>query len=79
MLRRSRPSNSTSPLNAAFAPRVRPSTVRFETLLPEPDSPTMPSERPGVDGERDPVDGAHDAVVRLEPDLQVADVEQRHG
>ena len=34
---------------------------------------------PGVDGEGDAVDGAHHAVVRLEPDLEVADVEQRHG
>src|SRR3954471_20742927 len=30
----------------AFFWRVRPITVRLETLLPEPDSPTMPSARP---------------------------------
>ena len=43
---RSRPSNSTWPLNDALRARVSPSTVRFETLLPEPDSPTMPSDLP---------------------------------
>ena len=37
--------------------------VRAETLLPEPDSPTMPSERPALDVVGDAVDGAHDAVV----------------
>src|SRR3954452_25620243 len=45
--RRSRPSNITSPEMCAFFWRVRPITVRLETLLPEPDSPTIPSALPG--------------------------------
>src|SRR3954471_6911857 len=45
-LRRSRPSNITSPEMRAFRCRVRPMTVRLETLLPEPDSPTIPSAWP---------------------------------
>ena len=43
---RSRPSNRTSPLNVALPARVSPRMLMLETLLPEPDSPTMPSERP---------------------------------
>src|SRR3954463_14769926 len=43
---RSRPSNITSPEMRAFFWRVRPITVRLDTLLPEPDSPTMPSAWP---------------------------------
>ena len=38
--------------------------VWVDTLLPEPDSPTMPSVLPGVDVEREPADGLHDAVRR---------------
>src|SRR3954469_22709808 len=45
--RRSRPSNITSPVMCAFFWRVSPITVRLETLLPEPDSPTIPSALPG--------------------------------
>src|SRR4051795_198475 len=43
---RSRPSKITSPEMRAFFWRVRPITVRLETLLPEPDSPTIPSACP---------------------------------
>src|SRR3954452_14866171 len=43
---RSRPSKSTSPEMRAFFCRLSPITVRLETLLPEPDSPTMPSALP---------------------------------
>ena len=42
---RSRPSNSAVPVISA--PRVRPMIVWVLTLLPEPDSPTMPSVWPG--------------------------------
>src|SRR2546421_7708178 len=45
-VRRSRPSKITSPEMRAFFCRVSPITVRLETLLPEPDSPTMPSALP---------------------------------
>src|ERR1700704_2329929 len=44
--RRSRPSNITSPEMCAFDCRVSPITVRLDTLLPEPDSPTIPSASP---------------------------------
>ena len=47
------------------------------TLLPEPDSPTMPSTSPGRERERDAVDGAHEAVLGAERDVQVAHLEQR--
>src|ERR1700760_754303 len=40
MVSRSRPSNSAVPLTRA--PRTRPMMVWVDTLLPEPDSPTMP-------------------------------------
>src|SRR3954471_16280286 len=43
---RSRPSKITSPEMRAFFCLVSPITVRLETLLPEPDSPTMPSALP---------------------------------
>ena len=43
---RSRPSKSTCPLNVALPARVRPRMVWLDTLLPEPDSPTIPSDRP---------------------------------
>ena len=46
--------------------------------MPEPDSPTMPSELPAVDRVGDAVDGPHHAVVREERDLEVAHLEQRH-
>src|SRR5256714_11811330 len=45
-VRSSRPSKITSPEMRAFFCRVSPITVRLETLLPEPDSPTMPSALP---------------------------------
>ncbi len=44
MVSRSSPSNSACPV--IRAPRVRPMIVWVETLLPEPDSPTMPSVCP---------------------------------
>ena len=39
-------SKITSPSISAFVKRDRPITVRLDTLLPEPDSPTMPSALP---------------------------------
>ena len=49
--------------------RVRPITVSDDTLLPEPDSPTMPSAWPVLDRVGDAVDGLDDAVVGVEVDL----------
>src|SRR5918911_1097110 len=42
----SRPSKRTAPEIRARGWRVSPITVRLDTLLPEPDSPTMPSAWP---------------------------------
>ena len=53
-----------------------PMIVRQVTLLPEPDSPTMPSVLPSLDRERDAVDRLHDAVVRLEVGPEVVDLEE---
>src|SRR4051812_19627241 len=45
-LSRSVPLYSTSPSKRAFTPRVSPISVIAVTLLPEPDSPTIPSTLP---------------------------------
>ena len=61
------------------AKRVSPITVSDETLLPEPDSPTIPSALPRSTRVGDAVDGLDDAVVGLEMHREVADIEQvRH-
>ena len=52
--------------------------VWVETLLPEPDSPTMPRVLPGR-REGDTPDGLHDAVGGRERDVQVVDLEQGHA
>ena len=59
--------------------RVRPSAVIEETVLPEPDSPTMPERLAGLHLVGDPVDGVHDAVFGLELDAQILDAQQRLG
>ena len=59
--------------------RVSPISVIEVTDLPEPDSPTIATTSPAVDGERDAVDGPHDAVLGAEADAQVVDREQRLG
>ena len=41
------PRKEALPLITAFSARVSPRMVMFATLLPHPDSPTMPSVRPG--------------------------------
>ena len=51
--------------------------VRFVTLFPQPDSPTIPSVLPVLDRERHTVDRADDPVVGMEVRTQIADVEQR--
>ncbi len=56
---------------------MSPSVVSEETVLPEPDSPTIPSVRPGMHLVGDPVDGVHDAVFGGELDAQVLDPQQR--
>ena len=48
------------------------------TLLPEPDSPTMPSVLPASTENDRCCDRAHDPVVRAERDGEVIDLEQGH-
>ena len=69
----------TSPEIRACAELIRPITVSELTLLPEPDSPTIPRVSPGCDRVRDTVDGLHDAVVGVEVHLEVFDLQQRLG
>ena len=49
---------------------------RLRTVLPEPDSPTMPSDLP-LERERDAVDRADEAAFGLEVGPQIVDLEQR--
>ena len=58
---RSRPSNidpAARPARPGSA--VSPRVVSDETVLPEPDSPTMPERLPALHRIGDPVDGVHD-------------------
>ena len=74
---RSRPSNRIRPSIDVFFARVSPSVVSDETVLPEPDSPTMPRVCAGVDRVGDPVDGVDDAVFGGELNAQVLDLQER--
>ena len=51
--------------------------VSEETDLPDPDSPTIPNVCAAIDGVGDAVDGPDEAVLGLEVDLEVLDLEQR--
>ena len=62
-------------LDLRLLPRIRPITVRNDTLLPEPDSPTTPSVTPS--SVNDAVDGLHETVVGREVDAEVLDLEER--
>ncbi len=73
---RSRPLNSTSPEITVRSRLSSPMIARFETLFPEPDSPTTPSVSPRRERERDVGDRLDDAVRRREADGEPADVEQ---
>ena len=55
----------------------RPMIARLVTLLPEPDSPTMPRRLAPLELERQPVDRLDHAVVGREVHAQVADVQER--
>ena len=86
---RSTPSRKISPLRVLPCPawalrvcfavgrRCRPITARLVTLLPDPDSPTMPSVRPAFDPEAQAVDGLDQTVVGAEVHPQVTDVQER--
>ena len=76
---RSLPPKWISPVILEIFERVSPITVSEDTDLPEPDSPTIPSVRPGADVVGDAVDRLDEAVVGVEVDVQVADGEERLG
>ena len=59
-----------------FSPRVSPRMVRFVTLLPHPDSPTMPRVLPGSTANETPSTARPRAVVGVELDAQVLDLEE---
>ena len=75
---RSRPSNEIEPLTMRAVCASRPMIESAVTDLPQPDSPTMPSVRPLLDGEADAVDRVHVAAARLEVRAEVVDFENRH-
>ena len=77
MASRSWPSNQACPVTSA--PGTRPISAWAVTLLPDPDSPTMPSVSAARHLERGAPHGVHDAVRGVEPDVQVLDVQQRPG
>ena len=58
-----------------FRGSLSPMIERHVTLLPQPDSPTIPTVCPALDPEVDAVDGLDDAVVGAEVGAEVADVE----
>ena len=62
---RSSPSNIIRPLTMRAAGGSRRRIVSASVVLPEPDSPTMPSVSPALQRERDVVDGAHHAGAPL--------------
>jgi hypothetical protein len=47
------------------------------TLLPQPDSPTMPSASPGCELEVDAAYDGHEAASSLEGDAEVVQCQQR--
>ena len=71
---------SRSPMRISPVMRVRrgscsPNIANAVTLLPEPDSPTMPSVRPRSTAKTHPADGVHHAVLGVEPHGQITDLE----
>src|SRR5438874_1232502 len=51
---RSRPRSSTWPSITAFGSRIKPITAIIETVLPEPDSPTIPTTSPSASDRESP-------------------------
>ena len=73
---RSSPLYITSPGTSRSRRACRPISVIEVTLLPEPDSPTMPEHLAALELERDAVDGADDAVLGGEVHAEVVDLEK---
>ena len=67
----SSPSKRTDPLRITSGPESSPMIDRLSTVLPEPDSPTMPTDFAAAHRERHPVDGAHEPPRRAEVGDQV--------
>ena len=59
--------------------RVRPMTVRLVTLLPEPDSPTMPSVSPRSTANETPSTALTTPSSVSKWTVEVLDLEQRLG
>ena len=70
----SSPSSLISPVIRALVPWCRPMMPMLVTLLPEPDSPTMPSVLPRSRLNENAVHGLDQAVVGREVDAQVLDL-----
>ena len=70
-----RPSKRRAPLTVAVVGQ-QPQERQRVTLLPQPDSPTMPSTSPAPSVEREPSTACDGAVVGLEPHREVRDLEQ---
>ncbi|GAA3046338.1 hypothetical protein GCM10020000_27780 [Streptomyces olivoverticillatus] len=67
----------TEPVTRAPVPWCSPSRAKAAVLLPEPDSPTIPSAPPGGEREGEAVHGAYGAVARRgEGDGQAVDRDQ---
>ena len=64
----SRPSNSARPSRILPPPGSRPKAPSSETLLPEPDSPTIPSVSPSRTCKEIAAHGPHGAAFRAEAD-----------
>ena len=71
------PSNTTRPATMRAGGGARRSSARLATVLPLPDSPTMPKRLAGGDLEIDAIDGPHHAVARVEMHLEPFDRQQR--
>ncbi len=73
---RSIPSKLAVPEISVFSAWVRPRMVSAVTLLPQPDSPTMPSVSPGSIENETPSTAWTTPSSLVEADPQVRDVEQ---
>ena len=72
------PSSETVPESTRAAAGSSPMIARKVRLLPLPDSPTIPSERPGGNRERDAIDdGRRHAAGLTDRERQLADRERR--
>ena len=69
---------SASPDENVLRGLLSPMIVRHVTLLPQPDSPTIPSVWPRSTEKVTPPTALHDAVVGAEARPQVPDLQESH-